>query len=42
MEIATLRPDLDKEWFELIKEAKSIGLTPEDIKQFLHPANEKE
>lgn len=26
MEIATLRPDLDKEWVELIKEAKSIGL----------------
>lgn len=29
------KPILDKEWLELMKEAKSIGLTMEEIKLFL-------
>lgn len=27
---------LDLEWFELIKEAKQIGLSFDEIQQFLH------
>ncbi|ADU28814.1 anti-repressor SinI family protein [Evansella cellulosilytica] len=27
---------LDKEWIQLMKEAKQMGLSPSDIKQFLN------
>lgn len=32
--------ELDEEWVELIDSARSMGLTLEEIRQFLHNANQ--
>ncbi|SFP59157.1 anti-repressor SinI family protein [Salibacterium halotolerans] len=34
--------DLDKEWVELIDEAKYIGLSPEEVLVFLSGSNKDE